>query len=197
MRIMRTARRIIAMFGFFGVLGAGYAFADGVPEPGQMGFEEAVTPIAREIHWFHNVVLLPIVVIISLFVAGLLGIVIFRFNEKANPVPSKTTHHTLLEVAWTLIPVLILFAIVIPSMKLLTDELVVPKSDMTLKVTGKQWFWTYEYPADQGGGFSMDAYLLKGDDLKPGMIASLPSTIRCGAGQQDRAPAGDRRRRDP
>lgn len=174
MRILqRATSRVVAMSTLLGALGTGVAFADGQPEPGQMGFEEAVTPIAREIHWFHNVVLLPIIVIISLFVAALLGIVIFKFNEKANPVPSKTTHHTGLEIAWTLIPVVILFAIVIPSMKLLTDELVVPKSDMTLKVTGKQWFWSYEYPADQGGGFSMDANLVRGDDFKPGMIRQL------------------------
>lgn len=169
----KAIRRGTAILGVLATFGAGYAWADGIPEPGQIGFEEAVTPIAREIHWFHNVILLPIIIIISLFVAALLAIVIVKFNEKANPVPSKTTHHTGLEIAWTLIPVVILFAIVIPSMRLLTHELVVPKSDMTLKVTGKQWFWSYEYPADQGGGFSMDAIMLKGDDLKPGMIRQL------------------------
>ena len=79
----------------------------------------------------------------------------------------------MLEIAWTVLPVLLLFIIAIPSMRLLTDELVVPKSDMTLKVTGKQWFWTYEYPKDQNGGFSFDSYMLKGDDLKPGMIRQL------------------------
>jgi cytochrome c oxidase, subunit II len=151
----------------------GPALADGIPEPGQIGFEEAVTPVARDIHWFHNDVLLPIIVLISLFVAVLLLIVIFKFNEKANPVPSKTTHHTALEIAWTLIPVLILFIIAIPSMKLLTEELVVPKSDMTLKVTGKQWYWSYEYPKDQGGGFTMDANLVRGEDGKPGNIRQL------------------------
>ena len=149
------------------------ASADGIPQPGQVTFEEAVTPVAREIHFFHNVILLPIIVAISLFVAGLLAYVMVRFNEKANPVPSKTTHHTLLEIAWTIVPVLILFVIAIPSMRLLTDELVVPKSDMTLKVTGKQWFWSYEYPKDQDGGFAFDSYLLKGDDFKPGMLRQL------------------------
>ena len=124
-------------------------------------------------HFFHNVILLPIIIAISLFVAGLLAYVMVRFNEKANPVPSKTTHHTLLEIAWTIVPVLILFVIAIPSMRLLTDELVVPKSDITLKVTGKQWFWSYEYPKDQDGGFAFDSYLLKGDDFKPGMIRQL------------------------
>ena len=145
----------------------------GVAVPGQIGFEPAVTPIADEMHWFHNVLLLPIIIAISLFVAILLVICIVRFNEKANPVPSRTTHHTLLEIAWTVLPVLLLFIIAIPSMKLLTNELVVPKSDMTLKVTGKQWFWSYEYPKDQDGGFAFDSYLLKGDDLKPGMLRQL------------------------
>ncbi len=156
-----------------GLLAAGAGHADGIPQPGQMGMQEAVTPIAREMHVFHNDILLPIIVAISVFVAALLAIVFVRFNEKANPVPSKTTHHTLLEIAWTVTPVLLLFVIAIPSMKLLTNELVVPKSDMTLKITGKQWFWNYEYPKDQNGGFAFDSYLLKGDDLKPGMLRQL------------------------
>lgn len=157
----------------FAVLMAGRARADGYPVPGQIGFEEAVTEVARNEHWFHNDLLMPIITIITLFVAGLLGWVIYRFNDKANPVASRTSHHTMLEVAWTLTPVLILFIIAIPSMKLLTEELVVPKSDMTLKVTGKQWFWSYEYPKDQNGGFNFDSYLVKEEDLKPGDIRQL------------------------
>ena len=145
----------------------------GAAYPAQIGFEPAVTPIAHEMHSFHNVLLLPIIIAISIFVAVLLAICAVRFNEKANPVPSKTTHHTALEIAWTVTPVLLLFIIAIPSMKLLTNELVVPKSDMTLKVTGKQWFWSYEYPKDQDGGFAFDSYILKGDDLKPGMLRQL------------------------
>ncbi len=151
----------------------GRACADGFAEPGQMGMQEAATPIAREMHVFHNGILMPIITAIVIFVAGLLGYVIYRFNENANPTPSRTTHHTVLEIAWTILPVLILFVIAIPSMRLLTNELVVPKSDMTLKVTGKQWFWSYEYPKDQEGGFGFDSYLLKGDDLKPGDLRQL------------------------
>ena len=173
MRWKKAAYAGVAALSALFAIGVGRAFADGVPEPGQMGFEEAVTPIAHYMHWFHNDLLLPIIVVISLFVAGLLGYIMFAFNEKANPVPSKTTHNTVLEIAWTIIPVLILFVIAIPSMKLLTDELVVPKSDMTLKVTGHQWFWSYEYPKDQNGGFSFDSYLVKDNDLKPGMIRQL------------------------
>ena len=154
-------------------MAAAPALADGYAQPGQLGFQEAVTPIAREMHFFHNGILMPIITGIVLFVAALLGWVMFRFNEKANPVPSRTTHHTALEIAWTLLPVLVLFIIAIPSMRLLTNELVVPKSDMTLKVTGKQWFWSYEYPKDQNGGFGFDSYLLKGEDLKPGDLRQL------------------------
>jgi cytochrome c oxidase subunit 2 len=87
----------------------------------------------------------------------LLAYIVVRFNEKANPVASKTTHHTGLEVAWTIIPVLILVIIAIPSFRLLTHELVAPKADITLKATGKQWYWTYDYPKDQAGGFSFDS----------------------------------------
>ena len=169
----KTVSRCVAASAILIVFGAGAAFADGYAVPGQVGFEEAVTPVAREIHWFHNDILLPIIVVISLFVAALLAYIMVAFNEKANPVPSKTTHHTLLEIAWTIVPVLILFVIAIPSMKLLTNELVIPKSDMTLKVTGHQWFWSYEYPKDQEGGFQFDSYLVKGDDLKPGQLRQL------------------------
>ncbi len=158
---------------FLAGLVPGTALADGIPQPGQIGMQEAVTPIAREMHFFHNDILLPIIIGISLFVAVLLAIVLIRFNEKNNPVPSRTTHHTFLEIAWTVTPVLLLFIIAIPSMKLLTNELTVPKSDITLKVTGKQWFWNYEYPKDQNGGFAFDSYMLKGDDLKPGMLRQL------------------------
>ena len=155
------------------VFTAASAQAQGYPLPGQIGFEEPVTSVARDIHWFHNILLMPVITIISLFVAGLLGYVIWKFNDKANPVASRTTHHTGLEIAWTLTPVLILFIIAIPSMKLLTEELVVPKSDMTLKVTGKQWFWSYEYPKDQNGGFGFDSYLVHDEDLKAGDIRQL------------------------
>jgi cytochrome c oxidase subunit 2 len=169
---MPVIKMMLMTAGLVTLSGAG-ALADGYPTPGQIGFEEAVTEVARNEHWFHNVLLMPIITIITIFVAGLLLYVIYRFNDKANPVASRTTHHTGLEIAWTLTPVLILFVIAIPSMKLLTEELVVPKSDITLKVTGKQWFWNYEYPKDQAGGFTFDSYLVKEADLKPGDIRQL------------------------
>ena len=145
----------------------------GGPEPGQIGFQEAVTPIAHEIHFFHNWILLPIITSICVFVLGLLIYVIFRFNEKANPVPARTSHHSGLEVAWTVMPVMIFVIIAIPSFRLLTHQLTVPPADITMKVTGKQWYWTYTYPKDQGGGFEFDSTMIQPADLKPGDIRQL------------------------
>jgi len=147
--------------------------AAGHPDPGQIGFETPVTPIARQIDSFYNGLLTPIIFVITLFVIGLLVYVIYRFNEKSNPTPSRLTHHTLLELAWTIIPVLVLVVISIPSFRLLTHQLTLPKADITVKVTGHQWYWTYEYPKDQGGGFTFDSYLKTGSELKPGDIRQL------------------------
>jgi cytochrome c oxidase subunit II len=150
---------------------AGSAFAEaGHAVPGQIGMQDPVTPIAQEINTFHNEILTPIILAVSIFVGILLLICIFRFNEKANPTPSTLTHHTGLEVAWTIVPVLILVFIAIPSFRLLDHELVIPKTDMTLKVTGHQWYWTYAYPSD---GFDFDSYIKAEKDLKPGDIRQL------------------------
>jgi cytochrome c oxidase subunit 2 len=152
---------------------AGWAHADGYPEPGQIGFDTAVTPIAREMHFFHNWILLPIIIGIVLFVLALLAYVVIKFNEHTNPEASRTTHHATLEVAWTVLPVMILVVIAIPSFRLLTHQLVVPAADVTFKAVGKQWYWTYAYPADQGGGFEFDSYLKPDDTLKPGDMRLL------------------------
>ncbi|MEA2758570.1 MAG: cytochrome c oxidase subunit [Methylobacteriaceae bacterium] len=155
----------------------GLALAEGSGEghavPGQMGFQRGTTEIAHEMHWFHDWLLLPITTVICLFVLGLLVWVVLKFNEKVHPVPSRTTHNSLLEVAWTVVPVLILVIIAIPSFRLLTKQLVLPDADITMKVTGKQWYWTYDYPQDQGGGFSFDSLLKPDADLKPGDIRLL------------------------
>ena len=160
-----------------GLLLSGAAFAEGAGEghavPGQMGLQRGTTPLAHEMHWFHDVLLLPIITVICLFVLGLLVWVALKFNEKVHPVPSRTTHNSVLEVAWTIIPVLILVVIAIPSFRLLTKQLVLPDADITMKVTGKQWYWTYEYPQDQGGGFSFDSLLKPDADLKPDDIRLL------------------------
>lgn len=114
--------------------------------PWQLGMQDSVTPVMDDIISFHNM-LLVIITVITLFVLALLLIVIFKFNSKANPIPSKTTHHTWLEVAWTVIPVLILVVIAVPSFRLLYKQRDIPKADMTIKVIGNpSWNWSYEYP---------------------------------------------------
>ncbi|WP_448951287.1 cytochrome c oxidase subunit II [Labrys neptuniae] len=137
----------------------GTAFAEeatgglGEPQPWQVGLQEAATPVMEYIRWFHSYVMWFIVPI-TLFVMVLLLIVILRFNKKANPVPSKVTHHTGLEVAWTVLPILVLVCIALPSFKLLYMQEVIPKADITIKATGNQWYWDYEYPDNGGVSFS-------------------------------------------
>ncbi|WP_206378207.1 cytochrome c oxidase subunit II [Sneathiella limimaris] len=147
------------------VLTMGSAAAQGQPEPWQFGFQEAFSPVAHLMHDFHNL-LLVIITLISLFVLGLLIYVVLRFNRKANPTPSKTSHNTLIEVIWTVVPVIILVIIAIPSMQLLYFGDRVEKADMTLKAIGYQWYWGYEYVDHEGLAF--DAVMLEEDQLKEG-----------------------------
>ncbi|HQS08635.1 MAG TPA: cytochrome c oxidase subunit II [Xanthobacteraceae bacterium] len=137
----------------------------GQPSDWQIGLQDAATPVMASIHSFNNFVL-AIIVAIVLFVMVLLAIVMVRFNERANPVPSKTSHNTLIEVIWTVAPVMILVAIAIPSFRLLHLELNIPPADMTVKVTGHQWYWSYEYP--DNGGFGFDSLMIPEKDLKAG-----------------------------
>jgi cytochrome c oxidase subunit 2 len=116
---------------------------------------------------------MPIISVIALFVLGLLIYVVWKFNENANPVPSKLTHHTWLEIVWTLIPVLILIFIAIPSFRLLAHQVEIPEASVTLKVTGNQWYWSWKYPEDQGGGFGFDQIMKPEADLKPGELRLL------------------------
>src|SRR4030081_1839687 len=123
--------------------GGGAALAEfGQPSPWQLGMQQSAAPVMDNIIWFHDY-LLYFIRAITAFVLALLVIVIVRFNARANPVPSRTTHNTLIEVAWTLIPVLILVGIAVPSFKLLFFHLNIPKADLTIKATGNQWNWTY------------------------------------------------------
>jgi cytochrome c oxidase subunit 2 len=136
---------------------SGAAYADlGQPAPWEYKLQEAASPVMESISYFHDW-LLVIITIITLFVLGLLVAIVVKFNAKANPVPSKTTHNTLIEVAWTLIPVMILVGIAIPSFKLLFEQLDVPQADLTVKVTGKQWYWSYAYP--DNGKFEFDSLM--------------------------------------
>ena len=136
----------------------------GQPHPWQLGFQAAATPVMDNIIWFHNF-LLWLIAAITLFVMVLLLIVMVRFNARRNPVPSRTTHNTLIELVWTVVPVLILVAIAVPSFRLLFLELDVPKADITVKATGKQWFWSYGYPDEK---FEFDSILVQDKDLKEG-----------------------------
>jgi cytochrome c oxidase subunit II len=128
---------------------SGAAFAElGQPAPWEYKLQESASPVMDNITWFHNF-LFVLITVITLFVLALLVIIVVKFNAKANPVPSKTTHNTLIEVAWTLIPVLILVGIAVPSFRLLFEELDIPKADLTIKAIGNQWNWTYAYPDDK------------------------------------------------
>jgi cytochrome c oxidase subunit 2 len=139
----------------------------------QVGMMQPASTMAQEMTAFHNNLLLPIITVISLFVLALLIYVMVRFNERANPTPSRTTHHTGLEVAWTAIPLIILVIIAIPSFRILTKQIALPETDMTVKVTGKQWYWTYSYPKDQNGGFEFDSNLLDQTKLPAGKMRLL------------------------
>ena len=143
----------------------------GVPLPDQIGMQPAATSIAEDVHHFHNWILMPIITVITLFVMLLLFWVMFRYNAKRNPVPSKTTHNTLIEILWTVIPILILIAISIPSFKLLYKQLDLPKTDMTIRAIGHQWYWSYEYP--DNGNFTFDANMIQTADLQPGQLRLL------------------------
>ncbi|WP_038361701.1 cytochrome c oxidase subunit II [Bosea sp. 117] len=145
---------------------AGGALAGtGQPSPWQINLQGAASPVMESIHSFHFF-LLVIIVAVVLLVLALLVVCVVRFNEKANPVPSKTTHNTLIEVLWTVVPVLILVAIAIPSFRLLFLQLDLPKADLTVKITGHQWYWSYEYP--DNGPFGFDSLMLADGELKPG-----------------------------
>ena len=146
----RIGRQLLGLAILGGVLAiSGAAFAElGQPAPWEYKLQESGSPVMDNLTWFHNF-LSWMIIAITLFVLALLVIVVVKFNAKANPIPSKTTHHTLIEVAWTIIPVLILVAIAVPSFRLLFQELDIPKSDVTIKATGNQWNWTYNYPDDK------------------------------------------------
>lgn len=134
-----------------------------LPYDYELGLQPAASPVMQQIENFHQL-LLYITVTISLFVLSLLVWIILRYNHRANPAPSKTQHNTLLEVAWTIIPVMILVIIAIPSFKLLYYEDDIPKVDVRITAIGKQWFWTYQYPAD--GNFQFDSLALSDDAAK-------------------------------
>ena len=165
---MKVLLRLTAIAVTAGALlaSAGAALAGlGHPTPWQMDLQDSATPVMQDIAGFHNF-LLWITGAISAFVLALLLIIIVRFNARANPVPSRTTHNTPIEIIWTIVPVIILAAIAVPSFRLLFVQLDVPTPDLTVKATGKQWFWSYSYP--DNGNFEFDSLMVADNDLKPG-----------------------------
>ncbi|WP_443023746.1 cytochrome c oxidase subunit II [Sneathiella sp.] len=170
---MSMVRNLVAFMTAASVTGlaAGNAMADvGVPRPWQMLLQDALSPVAEQQHMLHNL-LLWIIGAICLLVLALLIFVIIRFNKRANPVPSKTSHNTLIEVTWTVIPIMLLIVIMIPSLKLLYFADRVEEPDMTLKAIGYQWFWGYEYMDEDGLAF--EAVMVPDDALEPGQLRLL------------------------
>jgi cytochrome c oxidase subunit 2 len=145
---------------------AGAAVAGlGHPTPWQIGLQDSASPIMDDVTGF-NTFLIWVTTAIAVFVLILLAIIIVRFNARANPTPSRTTHNTPLEIIWTIVPVIILVLIAVPSFRLLFLQLDVPTPDLTVKATGKQWFWSYNYP--DNGNFEFDSLLVAEKDLKAG-----------------------------
>ena len=141
----------------------------GQPTPWQMDLQGSASPVMEDVASFHFF-LLWIIAAISAFVLALLLIVIVRFNARVNPSPSRTTHNTPIEILWTIVPVIILAVIAVPSFRLLFVQLQVPTPDLTVKVTGKQWFWSYSYPDSK---FEFDSLMVQEKDLKPGQLRLL------------------------
>ena len=161
-----TLLRLCTLFllGACAIIGIPHAFA-AAPQPWEMTFQPAATPIMREIDTLHHYILW-IITTITLFVLVLLTYVILKFRAGKNPTPSRQTHNVLIEVLWTTLPVIILVGIAVPSFGLLYREDVIPKADFTLKATGHQWYWSYEYP--DHGKFSFDSTMIPENQLKPG-----------------------------
>ena len=179
---MQYLRRLVAMIvatrslswagslGLAGSLGwAGQALAQ-VPHNWQLGLQTAASPVAEEIEWLHNIVLV-LITVITLFVAGLLAWVIWRYDAKRNPTPSRLSHHTWLEVAWTGVPVVILAGMAVISFPLVFYEDRTHDPDLTIKVIGHQWYWEYNYP--DNGPVNFSSYGIKDEDIKPGQLRRL------------------------
>lgn len=171
---MQLLRRLVAAVSLASLAVAFLALFDpalaDVPRNWQMGMQAPASPVATQIESLHNLVLV-IITVITIFVAGLLAYVIWRFSAEKNPNPSQTSHHTGLEVAWTVIPVLILVLMAIPSFRLVYYQDRVTNADMTVKVTGRQWYWEYTYPDADGLNFGsrpLEAKSVKPVDMKPG-----------------------------
>ena len=135
------------------------------PKKWQMGFQEPASQTMRDIVWFHDYMLLPIIVAISVFVLFLMAYAMIRFRASRNPNPSKRTHNVAVEIIWTLVPCLILIVMAVPSFKVLYSQDTIPKADVTIKAIGYQWYWGYEYPDEN---IIFESYMIEEEDLKEG-----------------------------
>jgi cytochrome c oxidase subunit 2 len=169
MILKRLSSRLLAVFG--GTIMATSSWSQdvlgdletiGKPIPGGTSFQPAATDLARDIQWLDDMLLI-FVIATSVFVVILLGIVAVKYNRRSNPNPASFTHHSALEVTWTVVPVLILIVIGSFSLPILFNQLEIPESDVTIKATGNQWYWSYEYPEHQ---FSFDAFMLEREELE-------------------------------
>jgi cytochrome c oxidase subunit 2 len=164
---MLVLKRLIAFVvtGVTVIAAGGVARAGlGQPTPWELGLQTSASPVMDDIAWFHDF-LLWLIAAIVLFVLALLAIVVVKFNARSNPVPSRTTHNTAIEIIWTVVPVLILVTVAVPSFRLLFYQLKVPPAEVTVKATGKQWFWSYSYPDSK---FEFDSLMLQDKDRKAG-----------------------------
>jgi cytochrome c oxidase subunit 2 len=160
---MQVLSRLIGMaaLALAVLVGGGPAHAQlGQPAPKQLGLQHAATPVMEDIASFHDG-LLVVITVITIFVLALLLVCMVRFNQRANPTPSRTTHNTLIEVIWTVVPIMILTGIAIPSFKLLFYQQNIPPADLTIKATGNQWYWNYSYPDSK---FEFDSRMLDDND---------------------------------
>jgi cytochrome c oxidase subunit 2 len=163
-------RRLCAAMIMAALPGAAWAQAIGAPRPWEMGMQPAWGPLKAQQIWLHDLVLV-IITLITLFVAGLLVWVMWRYHARRNPMPSRTSHNTVIEILWTVIPVLILVIMAIPSFRLVYYEDRTRDADLTIKVTGHQWYWEYSYPDKDNIDFS--SYVIPDDQLKPGQLRLL------------------------
>ena len=150
------------LFVIYSTLSSTIAFAS-QPKEWQLGFQEAASQSMRNIVNFHNNILLPIIIAISVFVLFLMVYTCIRFRASKNPNPSKRTHNFAVEVLWTLIPCLILIVMAVPSFKILYEQDTIPKAEVTIKAVGYQWYWGYEYPDEN---IIFESYMIKDEDLK-------------------------------
>jgi cytochrome c oxidase subunit II len=172
MRMLKWVLAVVAGF-VFSLTAGPFAWAQGVvgaPHPWEMGMQHSYGPIKDRIINLHTLVLI-IITLITLFVGGLLVWVMYRYNAQRNPIPSQTSHNTVIEILWTVVPVLILVVIAIPSFRLIYYQDRTPDPDLTIKVTGHQWYWEYSYP-DQGN-VAIESRYVHDEDLKPGQLRLL------------------------